>query len=586
MVELGTVLTSDQFFKEGFAVFRSMRDNRENIDCIVRGETEEGEEEVEGVECHKLVLSAVSPYFRAMFRNQDSRDIRLRGIDGLTLSSLIDFCYSGHLSLSLETVCSVLAASDLLLLDWVSLQCQQFLIANIHLDNVITAARLANLYRLTELEKIVVRFCESQFSQLVHTEDWLGLTEEEITSLLCSDGLVTTEETVLHSVLAWWAAASASGAELEVLERLLSCVRFSLCSPAFLERLRREESYHLVEQSKAFRLHQDGSLCLPTNLLERRVRRRGSSEVLCVHHDDSDHLHHYDPDLACWSQLAQLPPGAGVEYAGLAGLQSRLFLVGGRSRDGRSLRSVFSYDLTTSSWSRLPDMLEVRWYHGALTLAGRLYAVAGCTQLNSLEYLELEPQQGRENTWQLGPPMSSPRHLPGVGGLGSDIYVCGGSDDNWGAHHTVERLDTTTNTWSRLADMLVPRIQPTVLAYNGSLYVLGGRNSNKVELMSGERYNPDTDTWTMVKEMSKKRWGGGGCVLHDKIVVVGGKGKRVGQTGEVYSEETNSWSSLLGDIPAPDRSYNACVLSKPWNWLSKTSLHSPHYTSLHNKYSL
>ena len=64
MVELGTVLTSDQFFKEGFAVFRSMRDNRENIDCIVRGETEEGEEEVEGVECHKLVLSAVSPYFR------------------------------------------------------------------------------------------------------------------------------------------------------------------------------------------------------------------------------------------------------------------------------------------------------------------------------------------------------------------------------------------------------------------------------------------------------------------------------------------------------------------------------------------
>ena len=102
---------------------------------------------------------------------QDSRDIRIHGIDGLTLSSLIDFCYSGHLSLSLETVCSVLAASDLLLMDWVSLQCQQFLIANIHLDNVITAARLANLYRLTELERIVVRFCESQFSQLVRTED-------------------------------------------------------------------------------------------------------------------------------------------------------------------------------------------------------------------------------------------------------------------------------------------------------------------------------------------------------------------------------------------------------------------------------
>ena len=571
MVELEPVLTSGQVFSEAFAVFRSMRDTRENIDCIVRGETEEGEVEVEGEECHKLVLSAVSPYFRALFRNQESQDITIHGIDGATLRSLIDFCYSGRLSLSLETVCSVLSASDLLLLDWVSLQCQQFLIDNIHLDNVLTAARLANIYRLTELEKIVVRFCESQFSQLVRTEDWLGLTEQELTNLLSSDGLVTTEETVLQSVLAWWTAASAStsGSDLEVLERLLSYVRFSLCSPAFLESLRREERYEVVEQSKAFRQSQECSL--PTNLLERRMRRRGTSEVLCVHHDDSDQLHHYNPDLASWSVLASLPPGAGVEYAALAGLGSRLFLVGGRSRDGRSLRSVFSYCLASSTWSRLPDMREVRWYHGALTVASRLYAVAGCTQLDSLEYLELEPEEGRAAAWELGPRLSCPRHLPGVGRLGTDIYVCGGSDDGWGAHHTVERLDTNTNTWTRLADMLVPRIQPTVLAHNGSLYVFGGRNSNKVELMSGERYNPDTDTWSMVKEMSKKRWGGGGCVLHDKIVVVGGKGKRVGHTGEVYSEETNTWSSLLGDIPAPDRSYNACVLSKPWNWPAKTS---------------
>ena len=577
MVELETVLTSHQVFSEAFTVFRSMKETGEHIDCSLRGETEEGEVEVEGVDCHKLVLSAVSPYFRAMFRNQESRDITIHGVDGATLECLIDYCYTGCLPLSLDTVCSVLAASDLLLLDWVSLQCQQFLIDNIHLENVLTAARLANIYRLTELEKIVVRFCESQFSQLVRTEDWLGLTEEEVTNLLTSDGLVTTEENVLQSVLAWWTAASAS--DLEVLERLLSCVRFSLCPPAFLESLGQEERYEAVVQSKAFRRHQDSSL--PTNLLERRVRRRGTSEVMCVHHDDSDQIHHYNPDLPSWSVLTSLPPGAGVEYAALASLQSRLFLVGGRSRDGRSLRSVFSYDLSTSTWARLPDMKEVRWYHGALTVGTRLYAVAGCTQLDSLEYLDLDldldldTEQGRANranrAWQLGPAMSCPRHLPGVGRLETDIYVCGGSDDNWGAHHTVEKLDTNTNTWSRLADMLVPRIQPTVLAHNGSLYVLGGRNSNKVELMSGERFSPATNTWSMVKEMSKKRWGGGGCVLHDQLVVVGGKGKRVGQTGEVYSEETNSWSSLLGDIPAPDRSYNACVLTKPWNWPPKPS---------------
>ena len=118
--------------------------------------------------------------------------------------------------------------------------------------------------------------------------------------------------------------------------------------------------------------------------------------------------------------------------------------------------------------------------------------------------------------------------------------------------------------------MLVPRIQPTVVGCGGCLYVMGGRNSNKVELMSAERYDPATDTWHMIKEMRRKRWGGGGAVVHSKLVVVGGKGKRVGQTGEVFSEQTNTWTSLPGDCPAPDRTYNACVLSKPWNWSPPT----------------
>ena len=118
--------------------------------------------------------------------------------------------------------------------------------------------------------------------------------------------------------------------------------------------------------------------------------------------------------------------------------------------------------------------------------------------------------------------------------------------------------------------MLVPRIQPTVVGHDGCVYVMGGRNSNKVELMSVEKFDPATNSWTMVKEMKKKRWGGGGAVLHQRVVVVGGRGKRVGHTGEVYCQETNTWSPLVGNIPASERAYNACVVSKPWNWTFPT----------------
>lgn len=67
---------------ESFTVFRDMRDKGEFLDCYLVAEDGGGE-----VPCHKLVLSAVSPYFRAMFRT----DSQVGG--GGIGSSLISGCY-------------------------------------------------------------------------------------------------------------------------------------------------------------------------------------------------------------------------------------------------------------------------------------------------------------------------------------------------------------------------------------------------------------------------------------------------------------------------------------------------------------
>ena len=41
-----------------------------------------------------------------------------------------------------------------------------------------------------------------------------------------------------------------------------------------------------------------------------------------VYYDASDHLHCYNPDTGQWSVLADLPPGAGHEYAAITGQSS------------------------------------------------------------------------------------------------------------------------------------------------------------------------------------------------------------------------------------------------------------------------
>ena len=100
----------------------------------------------------------------------------------------------------------------------------------------------------------------------------------------------------------------------------------------------------------------------------------------------------------------------------------------------------------------------MRWYHGAVIVGSKLYAIAGCSDLHSVERLELDRNKEESNGWiQMGP-MFFPRHVPGIGALGSKIYVCGGTNDDWTeAFSTVEMLDTESEEWIRLPDMIVAR---------------------------------------------------------------------------------------------------------------------------------
>ena len=90
----------------------------------------------------------------------------------------------------------------------------------------------------------------------------------------------------------------------------------------------------------------------------------------------------------------------------------------------------------------VPGDISERLHLIFVLLCFRLYAVLGCTQLDSIEYLELDTTVGRADSWEMLPPLTCARHLPGVGYLDTSIYVCGGSDDNWTAYSTVEMFDT------------------------------------------------------------------------------------------------------------------------------------------------
>ena len=106
---------------------------------------------------------------------------------------------------------------------------------------------------MDSLDKSVMRFYETQFCDLVKSEEWLSLSEPEVARLVSSDGVVAPENIIIDSILSWW-THSASG-DPDVLNNLLSHVRWSLCPPSFLQSLEavEDDKYTPVVHSLAYK---------------------------------------------------------------------------------------------------------------------------------------------------------------------------------------------------------------------------------------------------------------------------------------------------------------------------------------------
>jgi speckle-type POZ protein len=139
---------------------------------------------------HKVILSARSQYFAAMFKHptkeQSTNQVKIEDIEPDVFQELLRFIYTGRVPLEkLETMAaSLFISADKYLLEELKLNCENYLLHHMSPDNCVVLLIHGDLLNPAEPLKEAVKFFRRLPSQVMATNGWEKLEEGNL-KLLC-----------------------------------------------------------------------------------------------------------------------------------------------------------------------------------------------------------------------------------------------------------------------------------------------------------------------------------------------------------------------------------------------------------------
>ncbi|XP_078572526.1 kelch repeat and BTB domain-containing protein 2-like isoform X2 [Branchiostoma floridae x Branchiostoma japonicum] len=189
--------------------------------------------EVEGrrFPCHRLVLSAASPYFRAMFTSDmaESRQktVVLQGLDAGVFDKILSYIYSGTLHVSLDKVQPLYQAADLLQLDYVRDTCSSYMAMNVERSTCVDLYKFADIFSIDIVQKACLQLIHRNFVEIASGDELSSLSVNLLTEIISHDELDVKEETIVWEAVVRWVQHSRED-RLHHLHSILPHIRFNL----------------------------------------------------------------------------------------------------------------------------------------------------------------------------------------------------------------------------------------------------------------------------------------------------------------------------------------------------------------------
>ncbi|XP_041035347.1 kelch-like protein 30 isoform X2 [Carcharodon carcharias] len=465
--------------------------------------------------CHRSVLALCSVYFHAMFTGDFvesiSARVEVKEVDPAVMGMLIDFAYTGKLTINQQNVESLTQSSNLLQFSTVQKVCSRYLQQQIDPTNCLGIYEFGELYGCPEVIAKARSFLLENFEAVSQSEEFLLLDSERLLGYLGAELLQVQEEQSLVQALLRWIRYDEAERSC-FLPELFELVHLPLLSVEYLRDQLLPDK--IIQESEYCRKRIEGFHNKTET--EGTVRQR------------------HDP--------------------GLKKLQEVLVVIGGQAMDDSddddddednqllSRNSAF-YNIRTKHWSILPDFPDYnKWGFSVTALNNDVYVTGGSrgSKTDTWSTTQAWKFHSKEGTWKPIAPMLKPRTNHSTAALNGEIYAIG---DNW----------------SVIASPFIPKYlsAPRCVSVDGVIYLIGD-NTKKVYA-----YDSEANMWQKVQLLHKLHENGGMVVIAGKIYVTGGHWK--GMEGdysvelEVYDCVKDVWT-IEGFLPRPWLYHGSCSI--------------------------
>lgn len=510
---------------------------------------------------HRIILSAISPYFRALFTNSinggrpEIHEANVN-VSSSAFKVVLDYAYTGSCVINAENVFEVLRYADQYEILDVVRKCCEYLVNDLSPKNCLQVLKFASQFFCNYLTDKGNIYVLQNFSEVLKDNlEFVKLSVEHLKKILADDYLNVKSEEMVFEAIKTWVGYAPQERKVHLLD-LLKCVRMGALTHEKIVKIAR---WPLIEADTTCTLYIADVLTIME--MDTFVSRpRIPYDVLFAiggwsAGSPTSFVETYDNRADRWLVSKDTDVVARA-YHGMCTFQGKIYLVGGF--DGNEyFNTVRCFDPSTHTWSDCACMYYSRCYVSVVLCDGKIYAMGGYNgriRMNSAE--RYDPLR---NQWELIPSMQKQRSDASAAVLHHKIYIVGGFNGHE-VMNSAEMFDPLTNQWSYIPPMISARSGVSLISYHEALYAIGGFNGF-TRLPTTEKYEPDASNWTEISEMMTPRSNFGTVILDDYIYVIGGfNGSTTINYVEYLDTDTHEWTDAAS-MNLNRSALSACVIS-------------------------